>query len=555
MKNLIVVLIWLVVCPIVAAQDLYYPKAQRVLSGNNRPQNIVAGGIENLFASFTPTPGVTYQTLLDEMHLCLGGKDSTGNVVTAVKSYGTNGADFFAGPNLPIPNDSLLKNSKDYDKIWKMTAIEIATFQEDLKDGVLSGTFPNIMSWPARNNPYSEVFNGFSLPENVDLAPFKDLDKDGIYDPKKGDFPMLEGISETNLPAVFYWCVYHDRGVHTFSKGKPMNVEVQQSAWLYDCKNDTILSNSSFISFKIINKGEKTIDSLKAGLFTDPDFYCNKNNMTGSIPDQNTFWMYQNSGYNEHCNITYSRYIKPAISFTFLNQTMAAFVATGFDGFNSLPQNILPNQSTGYYNLLQGKWATGDKITCCGVGYEKNTTQAATTFLFPENPNKTGGWSMQQNQNSIPSTERAAIGSVNLKMLLPNQSQRIDIAISYHQDTSYRKVLQATDLMYRNIPILQSAYNQKVLQNCKQFVTTKETTENLNISIFPNPFENQLVIENNNTQHIDYQILNMQGQLLKKGNILAENRQTIDTNFLPKGIYFIELKGENGARKVEKIVK
>lgn len=45
------------------------------------------------------------------------------------------------------------------------------------------------------------------------------------------------------------------------------------------------------------------------------------------------------------------------------------------------------------------------------------------------------------------------------------------------------------------------------------------------------------------------------GQLLKKGKILAENRQTIDTDFLPKGIYFIELKGENEARKVEKLVK
>ncbi|MFN0050068.1 MAG: T9SS type A sorting domain-containing protein [Cytophagales bacterium] len=58
-----------------------------------------------------------------------------------------------------------------------------------------------------------------------------------------------------------------------------------------------------------------------------------------------------------------------------------------------------------------------------------------------------------------------------------------------------------------------------------------------------------------NLQDVDYQLFNFQGQLLQKGEILAENRQTLDTDFLPKGIYFIDLKGENGARKVEKLVK
>jgi hypothetical protein len=557
MKKLFLHFVLFVICQIGQAQDLYYPKSEKVLYGNNRPQNIVMGGINNLFASFTPTPGVVYESHLDGIFLWLGGKDSTGNSITAIKSYVNDGTDFFAGPNLPIPSDSLLENSKDYDKIWKMTALEITTFQEDLKDGVLNGSFPSIMAWPARNNPNSLTFNGFSLPENVDLAPFKDIDKDGIYNPMKGDFPLVEGISETNLPTVFYWCVYHDRGTHTYSKGKPMNVEIQQSTWIYDCKSDTILNNSMFFSYKIINKGAAAIDSLMVGIATDTDFSCSKNNMTGCIPSQNTFWSYRNLAYNEDCSpISYGKNIKPAIAVTFLNQPIFAFVATGYDVFPSLlPQNILPSKSIEYYNVLNGKWAKGEGITCCGVGYEKNATQATTKFLFPENPNKIGAWSMQQNQNIIPSLERGSVGSVSLKKLLPNQSQRIDLAVSYHQDTTHRKVLQATDLMYRNIPILQNTYNQQFTNKCFTKVSTSQSNFLEDISIFPNPFDNQITIQNNSTEYIDYQLFTIQGQLLQKGKILTENIQTLQVDFLPKGIYFLALKGENGAWKVEKLVK
>jgi Secretion system C-terminal sorting domain len=557
MKKLLLHFALLVCCQIGQAQNLNYPKSEKVLYGNNRPQNIVMGGVANLFASFTPTPGLMYKSNIDGMFLWLGGKDSIGNTLTAIKSYGNKGTDFYAGPNLQISEDSLFKNSKAYDKIWKMTALEITAFQEDLKDGVLNSAFPNIMAWPARNNPNSLAFNGFQLPENVDLAPFKDVDKDGVYNPLKGDFPLVEGVSETNLPTVFYWCIYHDSGTHTYSKGKPMNVEVQQSTWIYDCKSDTILNNSMFFSYKIINKGATAIDSLLLGINTDTDFGCLNNNMVGCIPNQNTFWAYQNLAYNEDCPpFPNGKNIKPVIAVTFLNQPMSSFVATGYEVSPSLlPQNILPNKSVEYYNILNGKWAKGEAITCCGVGYEKNPTQAATQFLFPANPNSIGAWSMQQNQTLIPSSERASVGNVSLKKLLPNQSQRIDMAISYHQDTTHRKVLQATDLMYRNIPALQNAYNQQFINKCVNKVSTAQFVSLDDISIFPNPFDSQITIQNNNIQNIDYQLVTAQGQSLQKGKIIAGNTQTLYVDFLPKGIYFLTFKSENGAWKVEKLVK
>jgi hypothetical protein len=207
-----------------------------------------------------------------------------------------------------------------------MTAVEISTFRNDLKDGVLNGTFPSIMAWPAKNNPHSMEYNGFSLPKNIDLAPFKDVDNDAIYNPLKGDFPMLEDIAEDDLPAVFYWCIYHDRGTQFSNNGKSMNVEIQQSAWQYDCKNDTILDNTLFFSYKITNKGAKMIDSLFAGIITDID-YCFNKSMIGCAPSQNTFWAYENLTYNQPCNNDYNKYIAPSISLTFLNRPMHSFVA------------------------------------------------------------------------------------------------------------------------------------------------------------------------------------------------------------------------------------
>lgn len=442
-----------------------FSQPSRVLFGNNRPQTITIGGIDNLLNTIGLPAGVFYDPNLLSMKLWLGGVDNAGNIRTSVTSRQNN--NFIAGPLSNSDWDSILIAKNNFSKIWRMTALEIATMQADFKDGKLDAEYPNIMAWPARNNPYFLDFNGFELPKNRDFAPFKDTDNDGIYNPQKGDFPIVEGIDDSQLPAVFLWNIYNDFDGSSLSR---LGVEVQQTAFVYDCPKDSILHNTMFISYKIINKNAFAIDSVFAGLLSDNQFNCQDKFAVGCSPENNSFWAYQNLNFGDTCKSNIGVYQKklptPAISYTFLNQPITSYIALG----NSPPDWIAPITMPYYnfeiYRVLNGLWKTGEKITKGGIGYSKDNALPTTSFMFSDNPNKPNGWSLQQNTN-LAMFPRSGMGAVSLKKILPNEARRLDIAISYHLDTSFRKILEVTDLMYKNIPKLQNAYNQKIaLKNC-----------------------------------------------------------------------------------------
>lgn len=65
-------------------------------------------------------------------------------------------------------------------------------------------------------------------------------------------------------------------------------------------------------------------------------------------------------------------------------------------------------------------------------------------------------------------------------------------------------------------------------------------------SFYPNPVEDKLSFQlNQSFQKLDLEIVNMVGQTMKKFNIQnGELNQEIDLSFLPKGAYFIKLKGD-----------
>lgn len=70
---------------------------------------------------------------------------------------------------------------------------------------------------------------------------------------------------------------------------------------------------------------------------------------------------------------------------------------------------------------------------------------------------------------------------------------------------------------------------------------------------YPNPVNNFINIENQNLEFNTYQVLSISGKLVKTGNINS-NQKTIDTSFLPSGIYILTLTG-NKSTKSQEIIK
>ena len=84
-----------------------------------------------------------------------------------------------------------------------------------------------------------------------------------------------------------------------------------------------------------------------------------------------------------------------------------------------------------------------------------------------------------------------------------------------------------------------------------------ETELNNSLSVFPNPIVDNLTLQisDYNNEKLSYQLFDMQGKLLSKGQIIAQQTQ-IKTASLPPATYFIEvLNQENKQVQSFKIIK
>jgi hypothetical protein len=88
-------------------------------------------------------------------------------------------------------------------------------------------------------------------------------------------------------------------------------------------------------------------------------------------------------------------------------------------------------------------------------------------------------------------------------------------------------------------------------------VGIKETELNISLSAFPNPTANNLTLQisDYNNEKLSYQLFDMQGKHLSKGQIVAQQTQ-INTSSLPSATYFIKVVNqENNQVQSFKIIK
>ena len=88
-------------------------------------------------------------------------------------------------------------------------------------------------------------------------------------------------------------------------------------------------------------------------------------------------------------------------------------------------------------------------------------------------------------------------------------------------------------------------------------IGVNETELNSSLSVFPNPILDNLTLQisDYNNEKLSYQLYDIQGKLLNKEQIIAEQTQ-INTSSLPPATYFIEvLNQENKQVQSFKIIK
>ncbi len=386
----------------------------------------------------------------------IAGKDENDSLRVTALRYG-QGKDFFPGPHseLSNPNQNLDFVNQWDKQIWKVSKSQIACHQSNY-------TNPNyiipqdILTWPAHGDT--------SLGISANLAPFVDLDGNNIYSPENGEYPLIKGDE-----AVFY--IMNDAGgLHTETNGLPLGIELHVMAYQFT-ETNSYLDSTTFINYKIINKGVHTFDSLRIAFYADADIGVYADDYYGCDVLRNMIYFY-NGDMIDESNAGQLGYGEnpPAAGVLSLNHVMNH--SSYFNSASQFPFSD-PVIAAQYFNFMSGKWANASSFFYGGLGYEGSTgvTDTLTNHMFPGQSDQNGtlstngidmssvfptGWSELTNNNP-PGDRRGYLCSEPFA-LYPSQEHCVDYAILYARSTA-GTLLGSVDRL------------GSVADSCKQFYT------------------------------------------------------------------------------------
>lgn len=233
--------------------------------------------------------------------LWIGGHDANGQLHLAAVRFRQVGDDFWPGP-LKITGASTTQSMCiKFDKHFKITRAEV---DEHISSYNTSGyVMPaSIANWPAHGD------EGYSYY----LAPFKDVNENGVYDPENGDYPYYDinndlcpwtedniaRAAEHALPRTpedvmyygpdwqnsngmiyadhvlkgdetLFWIFNDNAGPHTESQGNPIGLEIRGQCFGFATNDE--LNNMTFYSYEIINRSTYTLTETYFSQWVDPD--------------------------------------------------------------------------------------------------------------------------------------------------------------------------------------------------------------------------------------------------------------------------------------------
>ncbi|CAN0546195.1 unnamed protein product, partial [Laminaria digitata] len=245
-----------------------------------------------------------------------------GELRMAATRYGA--WEFWAGPLDEAGNPPTF--CKSYDKIWEIRKEDLTLFQET---GEISN---NLKNWPWHLG--APVIDGDGDPNNYNLL--------------GGDLPELFGDQRL-------WWVMNDRGnEHDRTKTEPIGLEVLGSAHAFNRLG--LGGNTTFYSYKLINKNKAPFTEAYLGLFADVDLGNFDDDYVGSDSLLHLGYAYNadnddEGGYGE---------APPAVGYTFLKTALAPL-----DGLDNDRDGIVDEEGemigmTSFAFYFSGGSVTGD---------------------------------------------------------------------------------------------------------------------------------------------------------------------------------------------------
>ncbi|MEW6467498.1 MAG: PKD domain-containing protein [Bacteroidota bacterium] len=387
--------------------------------------------------------------------LWIGGLDPGGQIHVAAMTYRQTGTDFWPGP-LDTVNYSISDSVCDeYDEIYKVSRTMVEEFRLRYNDPDYS--IPDaILNWPGNGNT--------ALGQAHFLAPFTDMNGDGIYKPADGDHPAYNYSGNQNCCADLLgdqtlWWVFNDAGnIHTETQGTALGFEVHAQAFAY--RTTDAINDMTFYQYKVINRSSNTYNQFwwtqwvdtDLGLYDDDFIACDVARGMGYAYNGDS----DDGGNNPGCY----GLKPPAVGVDFVGGPLA----DANDGVDNDRDSLMdepgerikmskfmyyngdfssignPNTHYEFYNYMKGIWKDNTPLTYGGNGHN---TGIPCDFFFPRDSDPYG-WGTGGNPQPYWDETSAGNTPADRRFLMscgpftfqPGQVQCITIANVWARDTA-----------------------------------------------------------------------------------------------------------------------
>jgi hypothetical protein len=464
----------------------------------------------------------------------LGQKRGYDNLSSAYDSYGYDNL-ITTGP-IDIVNQTKSTDPR-FQRLWKINASTIANH---IQNWNTSGyVIPaEIAVWPGNGGANTAQ----------QLAPFADLDTDGIYEPQNGEYPIIKGDQAVYLIANTQNFASNDSTPQGPDSLISSGLYIEMHVMLYAFATNSVdVNNTVFVNVKLYNRGNDSNDDhqdFKFSVYADFDLGNPADDYVGTDTARNMFYAYNGDGFDEAVGgrAGYGSNF-PAQAVKFLDYDIEHSVYYNIGG----GQNGDPSLPIHYANYQRGRWQDSSLMYYGGNGFNTcvNVTQPVS-LMFPGNPNVASGqWTEKtpcgSNTTANPPGDRRMVGGPDLPSQF-NHGTSIEFNYAYiftQQTGTFSSPVAKLGLVADSI---QNFFNNTIvgIEEAK-----KENT--LAFRLFPNPAKSSLQIEISEKRFL-VSVLNLNGSLL----LQSRNETTLDLSDLPAGIYFVRIESENllGTKKL-----
>jgi hypothetical protein len=469
------------------------------LSVNNVRAYNTAGGL--LFNNFglgeggfeapkQPLGSGVPKTAIYASTLWLGGIDAGSNIRVAAQTYRQVGNDFQVGPINPISGQPVADTI--FNDLWRINKADLAAAQS----GVATA---NTKKWPV-----SFATSNGTHP----LAPFNDINKNGVMDVTLGEHPIFPGDE-----ALFF--VYNDKLAHTETGSLSMGVEVKGFVYAYTSTNNEFLNNTVFVDYYITNHSNEVYKDFVASAWTDFDLGNYSDDRIGVDTARNLYYVYNGSD-NDIGILGYGNR-PPAMGVMYINQPLTGVM--GYSNDATITGN--PTSAESYYNYMNSLWKDGTPLTNSGKGYGGGQQ---TKYMFNGDPCHNTGWT--EESAGVAAGDRRVLGNTSLGNLNPGQVQKISLAYIWSQDQNGGAINSLCKLKSQTDSL-------KNWVDAQPTLSTQQVANTATVKIYPNPTTDKIFIETNGDD-ATAGLYDLAGR-----QIAAAQNNTISVTGLAKGLYIV----------------